>query len=109
MTGEACDLPPYVDLNRLLRRGATTKICTLAAEGPLDTRHLALRIIKAKGLSESDKVLAQSIAPRVVQTLRVRARPNKVECITKTKGVCLWRLPTGPWRATELALESPNA
>jgi len=49
----------------------------LAHEGPLDTRQLALRIIKAKGLSESDKVLAQSIALRVVQTLRMRARRNK--------------------------------
>jgi len=76
----------------------------LAAEGPLDTRQLALRIIRAKGLTESDKVLAQSIALRVVQTLRMRARRNKVECVTKTKGVCLWRLPTGPWRPAELPL-----
>ncbi|HWE72733.1 MAG TPA: hypothetical protein VG328_06200 [Stellaceae bacterium] len=107
VTGEACDLPPYVDLNRLLRRGETTRICmeALAKEGPLDTRQLALRIIKAKGLSESDKVLAQSIALRVVQTLRMRARRNKVECVTKTKGVCLWRLPSGPWRPTELPLD----
>lgn len=76
----------------------------LAAEGPLDTRQLALRIIKAKGLSQSDKVLAQSIALRVVQTLRMRARRNKVECISKTKGVCIWRLPTEPWKPTELPL-----
>src|SRR5271163_2863456 len=107
VTGEAQDLPPYVDLNRLLKRGETTKICmdALAAEGPLDTRQLALRIIRAKGLTESDKVLAQSIALRVVQTLRMRARRNKVECITKTKGVCVWRLPTGPWRPSELPLK----
>jgi hypothetical protein len=106
VTGEACDLPPYVDLNRLLKRGETTRICmeALAKEGALDTRQLALRIIKAKGLSESDKVLAQSIALRFVQTLRMRARRNKVECVTKTKGVCLWRLPTGPWQPKELPL-----
>ena len=103
-TGEAADLPPYVDLNRVLRRGETTKICmdALAAEGPLDTRQLALRVIRAKGLSESDKVLAQTVALRVVQTLRMRARRNKVECVTKTKGVCLWRLPTSPWQPKEL-------
>lgn len=37
-TGEAADLPPYIDLNRILRRGETTKICmdALLAEGPLD-------------------------------------------------------------------------
>jgi hypothetical protein len=70
----------------------------LADEGTLDTRQLALRIIKAKELSESDKVLAQSVALRVVQTLRMRARRNKVECVTKSKGICLWRLSSGSWR-----------
>lgn len=107
-TGEAADLSPYVDLNRVLRRGETTKICidALTAEGPLDTRQLALRVIRAKGFSESDKVLAQSIGLRIVQSLRMRERRNKVECITKTKGVCVWRLPTGPWKPKEeLALE----
>jgi hypothetical protein len=94
-TGEAADLPPYVDLNRVLRRGETTKICmdALANEGPLDTRQLALRVIRAKGLSESDKVLAQTVALRVVQTLRMRARRGKVESITRTKGVCIWQIP----------------
>ncbi|MBI1779040.1 MAG: hypothetical protein HYR63_27195 [Proteobacteria bacterium] len=95
-TGEAQDLPPYVDLNRVLRRGETTKICmdALANEGPLDTRQLALRVVRAKGLSESDKVLAQTVALRVVQTLRMRARRGKVESVTRTKGVCVWRLPS---------------
>ena len=106
-TGEAADLPPYVDLNRVLKRGETTKICmdALAAEGQLDTRQLALRIIRAKGLTESDKVLAQSIALRVVQTLRMRARRNKVDCVTKTKGVCVWRIHEGGWKPKELPLE----
>jgi hypothetical protein len=52
-----------------------------------------MRVIRAKGLSESDKVLAQTVALRVVQTLRMRARRNKVVCAAKTKGVCVWRLP----------------
>jgi len=101
-TGEAADLPPYVDLNRVLRRGETTKICmdALAAEGPLDTRQLALRLIRAKGLSESDKVLAQTVALRIVQTMRMRAKRYKVVCLTKTKGVCLWRLPAPGERLT---------
>ena len=95
---EAADLPPYVDLNRVLRRGETTAICmaALEKEGPLDTRQLAMRVIRAKGFSETDKVLAQTIALRVVQTLRMRARRGKVESVTRTKGVCIWRIPTGP-------------
>jgi hypothetical protein len=105
-TGEAADLPPYVDLNRVLRRGETTTICmdALAKEGPLDTRQLAMRVIRAKGLCETDKVLAQTIALRVVQTLRMRARRGRVESVTRTKGVCVWRIPDGPWRPTELPL-----
>ena len=75
-----------------------------ATEGPLDTRQLALRIIRAKGLSESDKVLAQSIALRVVQTLRMRARRNKVHCLTKTKGVCVWSINGEGWKPKELPL-----
>jgi hypothetical protein len=107
VTGEACDLPPYVDLNRVLRRGETTRICmdAIAAEGPLDTRQLALRVIRAKGLSEDDKVLAQTVALRVVQTLRMRAKRGKIESVTRTKGVCVWRIPEGPWRPKELPLE----
>ncbi len=37
-TGEAADLPPYVDLNRVLRRGETTQICmdALTKEGPFE-------------------------------------------------------------------------
>lgn len=105
-TGEAADLSPYVDLNRVLRRGETTTFCmaALEQEGLLDTRQLAMRVIMAKGFSETDKVLAQTIALRVVQTLRMRARQGKVESVTRTKGVCIWRIPKDPWMPTELPL-----
>jgi hypothetical protein len=74
-----------------------TKICmeALAKEGPLDTRQLVLRVIRAKELSESDKILAQTVALWVVQTLRMRARRGKVESSTQTKDVCVWRIPQG--------------
>lgn len=96
VTGEASDMPPYVDLNRLLKRGETTSICmdALAAEGPLDTRELTVRVMRAKGFNETDKVMAQSIALRIVQTLRMRARRGKVDGTERRKGVCLWRIPT---------------
>jgi hypothetical protein len=73
----------------------------LAKEGPLDTRQLALRVIRAKGLSESHKVLAQTVALRMVQTLRMRARRGKVESATRTRGVCVWQIPGGLWKPTE--------
>ncbi len=70
LTGDPSEFPPYIDLNRLLRRGETTKLClaALAAEGPLDTRELAQRVMRAKGLNPDDKVLGQAIALRIVQT-----------------------------------------
>jgi hypothetical protein len=97
-SGEPEDFPPYVDLNRVFRRGETTAICVaaLTAEGPLDTRQLALRVMKAKGLDTNDKVLL--VALRVVQTLRMRAKRGQIDGSVRRKGVCVWRVGSGrPW------------
>jgi len=92
LTGDPRDFPAYIDLNRLLRRGETTQICltALAKEGPLDTRELAQRVMRAKGLNPEDKVLGQAIALRIVQTLRLKR--TKVSGKERRKGVSLWRL-----------------
>lgn len=50
----------------------------LLAKGPLDTRQLALRVTRAKGLSESDKVLAQTVALR-----RLRHNTGDLVCWRK--------------------------
>jgi hypothetical protein len=63
-----------------------------------------MRVIRAKGLSESDKVLAQTVALRVVQTFRMRARRGKVESATRTKGVCVWRINAATGRAHRRAI-----
>src|ERR1700753_2910216 len=62
LTGDPSEFPPYIDLNRLLKRGETTKLClaALVAEGPLDTRGLTQRVMRAKGLNPDDKVLGQA-------------------------------------------------
>jgi hypothetical protein len=95
VTGEASELPPYIDLNRLLKRGETTAICmkALANDGPLDTRELTTRVMQAKGLSVEDKVMAKSIALRIVQTLRMRVHNGKLDKPAMRKGVCLWNVP----------------
>ncbi len=94
-SGEPADFPPYVDLNRVFRRGETTALClaALAAEGPLDTRQLTLRVMRAKGFDDADKVLTSTIALRVVQTLRMRAKRGKIDGTMRRKGVCVWKLP----------------
>jgi len=95
LTGDPSEFPAYIDLNRLLRRGETTRICMMALvkEGPLDTRELTKRVMAAKGLNEDDKVMARAIALRVVQTLRMKARRGQaLDGSERRKGVSLWRL-----------------
>ena len=94
-SGEPSDFMPYVDLNRVFRRGETTSFClaTLAKEGPLDTRELTQRLMESKGLDAADKVLSQAIALRIVQTLRVRAKRRQgIDGSLRRRGVCVWRL-----------------
>lgn len=93
-SGEPEDFPPYVDLNRVFRRGETTTFClnVLSEEGPLDTRQLTVRIMRAKGLDTDDKVLVTTIALRIVQTLRMRAKRRQIGGAERRKGVCVWRL-----------------
>jgi hypothetical protein len=109
-SGEPEDFPPYVDLNRVFRRGETTQFClnTLRDEGPLDTRQLTLRLMNKKGLDVGDKVLCQTIALRVVQTLRVRAKRRLIDGSERRKGVCVWRLMQ-PCGAANIQRSPPKA
>ncbi|HEY2069983.1 MAG TPA: hypothetical protein VGG48_10550 [Rhizomicrobium sp.] len=63
LTGDPSEFPAYIDLNRLLRRGETTRLClaALAEEGPLDTRELAQRVMRAKGLNEGTRCWAKPL------------------------------------------------
>jgi len=68
-------------------------MAALEADGPLDTRQLTRRVMAAKGLNADDRVLAQAIALRIVQTLRVKAlRGGPLDGTEQRKGVCLWRI-----------------
>lgn len=93
VNGEPSEFPAYVEIHRLFKRGEMTAICraALAQEGPLDTRELALRVIRAKGLDEGDKALRQTIALRIVQALRIQARCGLLESGIR-RGVRLWHL-----------------
>lgn len=95
LSGDPSDFPAYIDLNRIFRRGEVTRLCMefLKSEGPLDTRQLTQRIMANKGLNSDDKVLAQAVALRVVQTLRVkRLRGGPLDGTERRKGVCVWAL-----------------
>lgn len=86
--------PVYFDISRLFKRGELYAICkaSLDAEGPLDTRELALRVCRSRGLDEGDAPLRKAIALRIVQMMRMRARRGAIACTGKRRGVVVWRL-----------------
>lgn len=86
--------PVYVDTHRLFKRGEIAELCkaALKEEGPLTTPELALRVVRAKGLDEGDKVLRQSITYRIVQALRLQWKRGKLNSPTKRGGVRVWQL-----------------
>lgn len=87
------EFPVYVDTLRLFRRGELAAICkkALAEEGPLDTRELAVRVIRAKGLDEADTVLRTSITYRIVQAMRLQWKRGRVDSPERRGGVRVWR------------------
>lgn len=92
LTGEPRQFPAYAAIGRLWKRGEMVAVCrqALDKEGPLDTRELALRVIRAKGLDADDKVMRQTVAFRVVQALSVAAKRGTIGGAEKRKGVRVW-------------------
>lgn len=92
--GEVRDFPLPMSVSRLFRRGEIFGYCRaalgVAPEG-LDTRELAVAVCRAKGLDEADKVLRNSLALTIVNTLGMRAKRGQVVKAGKRKGVVVWR------------------
>ena len=88
------DLAKYVDHYRLFKRGEPWTICAAAlASGPLDTKQLALAMMKAKGMDLTDAVLAKAIGHRLIHSLRMQEQRGRVKRDGKRRGVSVWRLP----------------
>ena len=92
LNGEPQQFPAYADVGRLWKRGEIVAVCrdALAKEAPLDTRELALRVIRSKGLDQGDGVLRKTIAYRIVQALSITAKRDKLGSEGKRKGVRVW-------------------
>jgi hypothetical protein len=86
------EFPVYVDALRLFKRDEIVAICkqALAKEGPLDTRELALRVIRAKGLDEGHSVLRVSITYRIAQAMRLQSKRGKVRSPGKRGAFRMW-------------------
>lgn len=92
--GKPKDFPAYVDLSRVYQRGETTRYCleALKTEGSLDTRELTLRVMRVKGLDETDAVLRNGVAFRVIHALSRQAVRGVIVKEGKKNRAFVWRL-----------------
>ncbi len=95
---EATDNPDamraYVDLHQIWKRRELMTLCKgfLESEGPLSTRQLAERAMKSAGLDAGDKVLARSVAYRIVQAMRAQHLRGGIADGGRAKGARIWAL-----------------
>ena len=95
VNGEPQQFPLPMSIARMFKRGEIFGYCkTALAMTPagLDTRELALAVIRAKGLDSADGVLRNAIAASVISVLVMRAKRGQIVKGAKRKGVVMWRL-----------------
>jgi hypothetical protein len=82
----------YTGIHRLFQRGELTAICkaALAEHGPMNTRALVTHILAAKGLDGGDRVLAKSVAERLIHALRMQAKRGKIAVAGRDRGAIVW-------------------
>jgi hypothetical protein len=89
---------PYMHLRSCFKYGEITSFCmaALKQEGPLDTRELALRLCRTKGLNEADQLLRRALVYKVGQILSKQVLRGTLE---KAPGL---RAGVKVWRATAI-------
>jgi hypothetical protein len=93
-SGDAQDMPKYIDVYRLFKRGEQMEVCKEAlASGPKSTRELALAVMESKGLDTGDKVLAKAVAAQLIHQLRMQASRGKIIRLGKNGTALVWRVP----------------
>jgi hypothetical protein len=82
----------YIVSHGFFQKGEIADICVrhLLADGELDTRQLAERVMCERHLDATDTALRNSVIFKVVQALRHAARRKIVTMVEKRKGVCVW-------------------
>lgn len=95
LNGDAEPFPVHMDIRRLFKRGEIFRICQEAlaeSQDGLDTRELALAVIRARGLDDRDAVLRKAVALKIVTTLGMRAKRGQVAGGSRRRGVRVWCL-----------------
>jgi len=93
--GGAKDIPAYMDLHRVFKRGETWAICreALAAKGPMTTVELTRELMRVRKLDPGDKVMVRALQMRLVSSLSKQELRGTLARQGKRKGVVVWRLP----------------
>jgi hypothetical protein len=87
--------PSRMSLIRVFRRGEIFAICRAAlAQYPagMDTRELALAVLRAKGMDAQDAVLRKAVAYSIINLMRQQFRRGNVTDAGKRCGVRVWSL-----------------
>jgi hypothetical protein len=87
----------YIVSHGFFKKGEIADICLrhLKADGELDTRQLAERVMCERKLEVSDTPLRNSVVFKVVQSLRHAERRRLVAMVEKRKGICVWSAAGG--------------
>lgn len=91
--GAAGAYPSRLSIASMFKRGEIFALCKAAlTETPdgLDTRELALAVIRAKGMNETDVALRKAIGFRIVQAMLRQEARGRLTGAGKRKGVRLW-------------------
>jgi hypothetical protein len=94
VNGETPQFPVHMGLHRLFARGELLALCVKALKASpagLDTRELALAVVRAKALDEADKVLRSAVGYKIVTILPRQARKGVVVDGGLRKGIKVWR------------------
>ena len=90
---ERDDVTAYFELGKLWKRGEIVAVCrdVLQHEGPLNTRQLAVRVAKAKGIDDQDATLIKLLTFRITRTLSNAMKRELVRDGGRERGIRLWR------------------
>jgi hypothetical protein len=86
--------PSRTNLVRVFRRGEIFSICKAAltqAPAGMDTRELALAVLRAKEMDEGDVVLRKALAWSIINIMRVQHRRGNIADAGKRRGVIVWK------------------
>jgi len=94
-TGDRKAATAYVNFARIWKQRELLTLCLsfLESDGPLSTRELAVRAVKASNMDAADTMLTKTVTNKVVYVMRAQEKRRAVQRAGMKDGVCLWAIP----------------